>query len=186
MTAASRRVPNSFWRWSLRIYRLPGVESALLALQDGAGTDTNLLLWCCWQAGEGRALDRRTLRRSMAATARWQSEVIVPLRRARRALGRAPQGLPDGWAGELRKRIGAVELDMEYAEQRALFELALSLPPLVRTLAPRDAALASIARYLGLLGAEVAPAVQRLVEVVIDACWPAPNAALRTARRRPS
>lgn len=167
-----RHEPNPFWRFSLRTYRLPGVEAAFLALQDEAGTDTNLLLWCCWQAGERRALDRRTLRRAMAAVARWQSDVILPLRRARRSIRRAPQGLPGGWAGELRQRIGAVELDMEYAEQRALFEIAQSLPRRTRAIAPRDAAQASIARYLGLLGAAPAPTAWRHVDVVIQACWP--------------
>ncbi len=170
--AGLRHEPNPFWRYSLRTYRLPGVEAAFLALQDDAGTDTNLLLWCCWHASLGRALDRRTLRRAMAATARWQADVIVPLRRARRSLKRSPQGLPDGWAGELRQRIGAVELDMEYAEQRALFELAQTLPPAARSSAPRAAAQAGVARYLDLLGSVVTPAVQGHVDAVIGACWP--------------
>lgn len=171
MTAA-RHEPNPFWRFSLRTYRLSGVEDACLALQDGAGTDTNLLLWCCWQANLGRALDKRALRRAMAATACWQAEVILPLRGARRALKRSPQGLPEGWAGDLRRRIGAVELDMEYAEQRALFELAQALPPAARAGAPREAAQASIARYLDLLGAVATPAIERDVDLVVGACWP--------------
>ena len=167
-----RHEPNAFWRFSLRSYRLPGVEAAFLALQDDAGTDTNLLLWCCWQASQGRALDRRGLHRAMAATARWQAEVIAPLRRARRSLKAAPQGLPEGWAADLRKRIAAAELDMEYAEQRALFELAQALPKATRTLAPRAAAQASVARYLDLLGAVVTPAMTRRVDHIISACLP--------------
>jgi hypothetical protein len=45
-------------------------------------------------------------------------------RRAQRSLKHWPQGLPERWAGDLRRRIAAVELDMAYAKQRALFELA--------------------------------------------------------------
>lgn len=168
-----RHEPHPFWRFSLRTYRLPGVEAALLALQDDAGTDTNLLLWCAWLAVDGRSLDKRTLRRAMAGVARWQSEVILPLRRARRSLKTAPPSQQGGWADELRQRIGAVELDMEYVEQRALFELAQALPQAARAVPPREAAQASIARYLGLLGAVVTPAVERRVGVLIEACLPA-------------
>jgi uncharacterized protein (TIGR02444 family) len=164
-----RHEPHPFWRFSLRTYRLPGVEAAFLALQDVAGTDTNLLLWCCWQGRLGRALDKRILRRAVAAVARWQADVILPLRRARRSLKRWPQGLPEGWAGDLRRRIANVELDMEYAEQRALFELASALAPVARSLAPREVARASIARYLELQGVVVTPVVERCVAVVIEA-----------------
>jgi uncharacterized protein (TIGR02444 family) len=165
----TRHEPNAFWRYSLRSYRLPGVEAACLALQEEAGTDTNLLLWCCWQASLGRALDRRALRRAMAATARWQSEVILPLRRARRSLKAAPQGLPEGWAADLRGRIAAAELDMEYAEQRLLFDLAQALPAAGRRLPPREAAQAGVARYLDLLGAVVTPVLTRQVDAIIGA-----------------
>lgn len=168
----ARHEPNAFWRYSLRVYRLPGVEAALLALQDAAGTDTNLLLWCCWQASRGRALDKRTLRRAMAATARWQSEVILPLRRARRALKAAPHGLPEGWAADLRRRIAAAELDMEYAEQRLLFDLAQGLAAPPRPRAPRAEAQGAVARYLDLLGALVTADVARQVDAVIAAGVP--------------
>jgi uncharacterized protein (TIGR02444 family) len=167
-----RREPNDFWRFSLHTYRQPGVEAACLALQDRCGTDTNLLLYCCWIGSTGRSLDKRALRRALAVVARWQADVILPLRRARNSLKRSPQGLPEGWAGELRKRIAATELDMEFAEQRALFELAQALPPAARPSTPRATALAGIARYLGLLGTVATPAVARRVGIVIDACWP--------------
>lgn len=165
-----RRDGNDFWRYSLRVYRLPGIEAACLALQDEAGTDTNLLLWCCWQASLGRALAKRDLRRAMAATARWQAEVILPLRRARRSLKARPQGLPEGWADGLRKRIAAAELEMEYAEQRALYELAQGLPAAARKMAQKDAAQAGVARYLDLLGAVVTADMTGRVDAVIAAC----------------
>lgn len=167
-----RREGNDFWRWSLRTYRLPGVEAALIALQEEAGTDTNLLLWCCWQASLGRALGKRELRRAMAATARWQAEVIVPLRRARRSLKASPQGLPEGWADDLRRRIAAAELDMEYVEQRALFELAQALAAPARKVAPKAAAQVSVAHYIALLGVVVTPAVARRVDAIIGTCVP--------------
>ena len=147
-----RREPNGFWRFSLTVYRRPGVEAALLALQERCGSDTNLLLYACWLASRGQALDQRRWRQTMTAVARWQAEAIQPLRRARRAVKAAGADLPPGWAAELRQRLGRLELDLEYLEQHTLFTLAQQLPPPRRALAPRAAAVASITRYLELLG----------------------------------
>ena len=165
-----RRESNAFWRFSLTVYRLPGVEAALLALQDRCGTDTNLLLYCCWLASVGRSPDRRSLRRAMAAVARWQAEAIQPMRRARRTVKATGAELPPGWAADLRQRLGRLELDLEYLEQHTLFGLAQQLPPSHRTLASRAAAQASITRYLGLLGLAPEAAVRAELTCLLDAC----------------
>ncbi len=170
-----RREPNAFWRFSLHSYRLPGVEAACLALQDRWGTDTNLLLYCCWLGTTGRALDKRLLRRAMSTVARLQAEVIQPLRQVRRTLKAAPLDLPTGWAADLRKRIGAVELDLEYLEQCVLFQLAQSLPPLASRQPPRAAAQASIARYLALLPVPPAALARQHTVTLLDACFPPPG-----------
>ena len=97
----AQREPNALWRYSLAVYRRPGVEAALLSLQERFGTDTNLLLYACWLALRGQALDQRQWRQAMAAVAQWQAEAIQPLRRARRAAKAAAAGLPPGWAAQL-------------------------------------------------------------------------------------
>jgi uncharacterized protein (TIGR02444 family) len=171
-----RREPNAFWRYSLAAYRLPGVEAACLALQDRWATDTNLLLYCCWLAGTGRALDKRMLRRVMATVEHGQSELILPLRRVRRALKAASGKQPPGWAADLRKRIGAVELDLEYLEQQALAQFAQRLPPVTRQQPPRAAARASIDRYLALLGVPPAALERRRTQAMLEACFPSPPA----------
>ena len=169
-----RREANAFWRFSLHTYRLPGIEAACLVLQDRCGTDTNLLLYCCWLGTSGRSLDRRVLRRAMAAVALWQAEVIRPLRQARRALKAAPLDLPDGWAADLRKRIGAVELDLEYLEQCVLAKQAQNLPPQTRRQPPRVASQASLARYLTLMGVLPTALERQQAGTVLDACCPPP------------
>ena len=169
-----RREANAFWRFSLHTYRLRGIEAACLALQDRWGTDTNLLLYCCWLGTSGRSLDRRELRRAMAALARWQAEVILPLRQARRALKVAPLDLPDGWAADLRKRIGAVELDLEYLEQCVLANQAQNLPPQARRQLPRVAAQASLGRYLTLMQLPPTAVDRQHAWTVLDACCPPP------------
>jgi uncharacterized protein (TIGR02444 family) len=168
------RAPNALWRYSLHAYRLPGVEAACLALQDGWATDTNLLLLCCWMGSTGRALDKRGLRRAMATVARLQAEAILPLRQVRRALKAAPPGLPLEWGAELRQRIGAVELDLEYLEQAALFQQAQTLSPAAGPLPHRAAARASIGRYLALLAVPPRAIEQRHIETLLDACFPPP------------
>ena len=79
---------NPFWRFSLRTYRAPGVQDACLALQDRCGADVNLLLFCGWTGRDGRALDEGSLRSAVGRVGLWQSEVIAPLRLARRGLKR--------------------------------------------------------------------------------------------------
>lgn len=171
-----RRESNAFWRFSLHAYRLPGVEAACLGLQDGWATDTNLLLYCCWLGSTGRTLDKRGLRRAMAAVARLQDEVIRPLRQVRRILKAMSADLPEEWAPDLRKRIGAVELDLEYLEQCLLAQQAQALAPPARRLPLRAAAQANLARYLALLKVPPGTLAQQCTETLVEACFPPPGA----------
>jgi uncharacterized protein (TIGR02444 family) len=43
---------NDFWRFSLRIYRAPGVADECIAVQERYGIDVNLMLFCAWLAAE--------------------------------------------------------------------------------------------------------------------------------------
>ena len=55
---------NDLWRFSQDFYRLPGVASALIALQDRAGLDVNLMLFALWLGVTGRSpLDHAGLAR---------------------------------------------------------------------------------------------------------------------------
>lgn len=164
-----RREPNAFWSYSLRIYRVAGVAEACLALQEDWGADVNLLLYCCWLGQAGRALDKRSLRKAVTAVSRWQAEVIKPLRQARRTLKKPPDGVPVEWAGQLRKRIGALELNLEYLEQRLLTDAAQALPPAKHSQPPGTATVASLNRYLALLGVPTGQADIQ-VAIILDAC----------------
>ena len=172
-----RRVGFPFWRFSTRVYRAPLVARACLALQDGCGADVNLLLFCCWMGRNGWRLGRQTLRSAMRAAAPWQSEVVQPLRGARRALKQEYRGADREFCESLRKRIGAAELDAEYAEQHILARCAAELPPRARKCEPRAAAQANLERYLDLLGAPPGPREARDLATLIDACFPRPSSA---------
>jgi len=146
-----RRKPNAFWRFSLATYGEPAVAAACLALQDRWDADVNLLLYCCWLGRAGRALDRRGLRAAMLKVKALQCNIIRPLRQSRRALKQVPRGVPKPWAKQLKDRIAAVEIDLEYIEHRILLLAAKRLPPAKRKLTPRAAIAASLSRYLTLL-----------------------------------
>lgn len=153
-----RAAAAAFWRFSLQLYRRPGVEPACLWLQERRGADVNLLLLCCWLGREGRVADRRFLRGARSAAATWRREVVQPLRRARRWLGKGLRGAAAERAAALRRAARSAELEAEHVEQVLLAERALRLP----AGAGRDATAANLARYAGLLGAAGAAPARRL------------------------
>jgi uncharacterized protein (TIGR02444 family) len=171
----------TFWRYSLRLYRAEGVADACLALQDRSGADVNVLLFCCWTGSRGQALSVREIRAALATVRRWQREVVLPLREARRALKRiiadlhaAVPGIASGTVGadtlaRLRKRIAAEELAAEHVEQQLLAAFAAGLPAATRVARPEAAVAGNLERYAGLLGTTLAARERRCLEVLKDA-----------------
>jgi uncharacterized protein (TIGR02444 family) len=108
---------EALWRFSLALYARPGVAAALLAIQDRAGRDVNLVLWGLW-LGVGRRcrLDAARLAEAEAAIAEINADAIAPLRRLRRQL----RETADRDLGGLRRRIAALELAAERQAQHRL------------------------------------------------------------------
>jgi uncharacterized protein (TIGR02444 family) len=134
---------EAFWRFSLAFYARPGVAEALIALQDRAGCDVNLVLLALWRgAACGHRLDHAELSAAEAAVRPLRRDVIEPLRRLRRGL--KTQSDPD--IQVLRRCIGALELA---AERRAQSRLAATIAE-PRGGGDRNAAArANLALYLG-------------------------------------
>ncbi|MBI3371852.1 MAG: TIGR02444 family protein [Betaproteobacteria bacterium] len=172
-----RRSGFPFWQFSMRVYRTPRIAEACLALQDDCGVDVNLLLFCCWMGRSGRSLKRQALRAAIRAVAPWQSEVVQPLRRARRTLKQGFRSVEPEYCRLLRKRVGAAELEAEYVEQRTLAERAAELPVLARKCEPRVAAEANLKHYLELLGLRLGRREARNVAILIAACSARPTSA---------
>jgi len=112
---------NPFWTYSLRLYRKAGVAPACLALQDRAGVNVNLLLFCLWAGREGRTLQGTPLNQALAVTRHWAA-IIGPLRQSRRVL----KPIPAADAQRLRARVLQVELEAERLVQDRLHALRLS------------------------------------------------------------
>lgn len=171
----TRHAPHPLWRFSLRVYRAPGVQQACLALQDDCGADVNLLLLCGWAGSAGRAIDLRRLRRAVACVAAWQTQVIAPVRAARRAIKRDPPRNAES-ALALRRQVLALELELEYVEQSMLAELAAGWPAPPRPAAARGTTEANLRRYLKLIGHDAHAAAAAHLKTIADACCePAPR-----------
>jgi uncharacterized protein (TIGR02444 family) len=136
---------EAFWRFSLDFYRLPGVEQALLTLQDRAGHDVNLILYALWLGWSGRGLlGDRELAAARRAAGPIRRGIVMPLRALRRRL----RSDPDPAVQSLRERVKALELEAERIAQSRL--AALAAPPLsAGAAARRAAAQANLARLLG-------------------------------------
>lgn len=138
-----------FWDYSLKAFRTDGVAPALIALQDRAGAHVNLLLFCCWAASEGIAIDPKLLRLAKENAGAWQSEIVEPLRALRRRLKGGFHGFPADEVEALRKQINGLEIEGERIEQGRLAALASGRP---RASADARLAVAGLARYFAELG----------------------------------
>lgn len=108
---------EAFWRFSLAFYARPGVADALIAIQDRAVRDVNLILFGLWLgATQGRLLAAAELADAQAAIAPIAGAAVAPLRSLRRQLRAAAE--PDLQA--LRRRIAGLEIAAERQVQHRL------------------------------------------------------------------
>lgn len=155
-----------FWGFSTDLYARPGVETALLALQDEDGLDVSLLLFCFYVASRDRAVDRELAAAMIAVGENWGMRVVAPLRAVRRELKRLA---PDG---TLRAEVKRLEL----AAERAMHaELEALLPAETDRDADDRRALAerNLSTWLGARNLTLtAPARRARLAVVLDRAFP--------------
>ena len=117
---------EALWRFSLALYARPGVAEALIALQDRAGRDVNLMLFALWiGATRARRLDPAEFATAEAAIGPLNAGVVHQLRRLRRELKAAP----DRDIQALRRRILQAELGAERRVQNRLAAAAIDRQP---------------------------------------------------------
>jgi uncharacterized protein (TIGR02444 family) len=143
---------EAFWRFSLALYARPGVADALVALQDRAGSEVNLVLFGLWLGvSRGHRLSAAELSAAEAAITPVNEAVVLSLRQLRRQLKPAT----DPGIQALRRRIAGLELGAERCVQ---YRLAASLPGEPRA-APEGGRFAAAEANLSLsLGDEFASA----------------------------
>ncbi len=158
MAIDSDEAADGFWRYSLAVYAAPGVAAALIGLQDNAGRDVNLALFCAWVGASGRGrLTTADIERVDGAISGWRHGVIVPLRAARRAI-RQDDGAD---TPELYDQAKALELAAERVAQYRLAGLAPAVGK--RSAATRASdTIANLALYLGEVPTVLAAAVESI------------------------
>jgi uncharacterized protein (TIGR02444 family) len=112
---------NPFWHFSLAVYAMPGVQHECLSLQNEAGVNVNILLYCAWRGTVGDRLTGAKVERLAAAVQDWQANVVMPLRGARDYLKRFA-GPANAGAKTLRSKILEAELLGEQVEQAILYK----------------------------------------------------------------
>jgi uncharacterized protein (TIGR02444 family) len=118
VAAKSARRNRALWPFALHLYGQEGVAVAFLELQDKHGADVPLLLAALWHGASARGvLSPAQKREWQRISARWQDDIVSPLRRARRALKPLEA---DAGAKRLRARVKRAELDAERLQLRLL------------------------------------------------------------------
>ncbi len=147
------RAPGTFWAWAAAVYAQPGVADSLIAAQDNAGLNVNIVLWTCWTATRFDNAPDAAIRRAVEAVAEWHQQVTAPLRAARR--GAKPfESDPDfAGAGDIRKTIKGAELKAERIEINILDRLARRLLKPVDGVGTQARARRNLAAYASLAGA---------------------------------
>ncbi|MDE0801286.1 MAG: TIGR02444 family protein [Rhodospirillaceae bacterium] len=122
---------NPFWEFATSAYSQPGVEKAMLSLQDRMGVDINMVLFCVWLAAykgpNGNGLAEH-LAGALQISGEWQRGLVGPLRTCRENLKIVVEG-PDlsgrnrEVANALRGRLKANELDLEALQILVLYGL---------------------------------------------------------------
>src|SRR5467141_2990804 len=109
------------WRFSRSFYAQPGVSEALLALQDRAGLDVNLILFALWRGACGlQGLSHAELMAAERSAGPIRAAVVLPLRALRQKL----RSDRDADIQRLRGRIKTLEIAAERIVQRRLARLA--------------------------------------------------------------
>lgn len=156
---------NPFWSYSLWVYKRPGVAPSCIALQDRAGIDVNLLLFCLWAGKNRLALRASTLKAALSVSNEWRSAVVLPLRNVRRHLKEPAQSSPALRA--LRERVLAIELQAERLQQDAFYALASPVKPGKGE--PAMLAADNLAAYCRAAGIRLAPSDWTALKTVVRA-----------------
>jgi uncharacterized protein (TIGR02444 family) len=166
------RPENPFWAFSLAAYAKPGVADACLFLQDNAGLDVNLLLYCCWIASvREQALTEDELRNAVGLTAEWREQVVSPLRQIRRGLRGGADGMPGDAVESFRSEVKRLELASERMQQDCLFAIAgpVSAPVPRASWLTRNG-MQNISLYLSVMDIQATPEMDENCRRVADGC----------------
>ncbi len=160
------KLNNDLWDFALHLYGQPGVEPACLALQQGWSLSVNRLLFCCWLATTGRALQPEQLCTSQAA--QWQHSTTEPLRALRYQVRQQRLETPE--LETCYQALRRAELAAEQVELGWLYALSLGWPVTVTATAGcSDLLLQNLCQYLNSKGLEPESRLLGELQVLVQA-----------------
>ncbi len=166
---------ETFWAFSLRTYRQPGVADACLTLQDEYAADVNLLLYCCWAGWRSAALDQAAFERAVGFSQDWAKHVVHPLRTLRRWMkssGCHNDLLDFDDCMDFRETVKATELGAEKLQQAVLESLPLLPQADTQTAPGPQAVAANLRRYCDATGIPWSDEVRLNLGVILRAAFP--------------
>jgi len=167
---------ESFWDFSVRTYRTPGVPEACLSMQNDYHADVNMLLYCIWVSAAIGPFDDELFNRASEYSARWADNVVIRLREARSWMKHTGCGMdpvPTNECMHLREQVKSVEFAAEKMQQQVL-ESMLSVDQ-ARTATPdqlaKDAAV-NLMLYLESIDIQPAEDVRNKLSIMVRAAFP--------------
>jgi uncharacterized protein (TIGR02444 family) len=109
---------NPFWNYTLEVYGVDRVRDIVLRWQDDYGCDVNMILCCCWLAGQRQRLSDDQLAELQRVGAQWRSQCLLPLRNIRRYVK------PQANTASLYRQLKDAEINAEKWQQLGLFQCA--------------------------------------------------------------
>ncbi len=114
---------DRFWHFALDLYRPQGNRALFLRVQDDAGLDVPLALFCLWCGSEGLHLSEPAMGEAVAFSAAWRAARIEPLRALRRAWKASPGPFPAALAEDARQQVAGAEQAVERLQMDHLVTL---------------------------------------------------------------
>jgi uncharacterized protein (TIGR02444 family) len=163
MSSPPVEMESPLWRFSLAVYRGPGVQEECLGVQERFGVDVNLLMLCAYAgAVEGAVLSASDIADALEASGAWHGNVVKELRQVRRTLKPwgAGQGSLSNVVEALRTKVKGAELEAEQIEQAMMWTWLRTQAGQLRRREPRQALAANVFALLvrcGATGAQADP-----------------------------
>lgn len=158
----------SLWDFAVSLYERDPVREICLALQESAGADVNMILYCLWLGATGRGqIDGDTFAHLSEAVSVWHKDVVMPLRAARVRLRKPPKSVAPSAATALRNQIKDIELAAERIELEVLAE-SLERSPVAHDRERRSRDMEnSLTAYLAFIGAPASEDVADAIAILV-------------------
>ncbi|MCK8096478.1 TIGR02444 family protein [Pseudoalteromonas sp. 1CM17D] len=113
---------NDFWQFACALYAKPGQQQTLLALQNQQGKNVNLCLLLLYLDSLKLSINAEQLSTLIASISEFDTQVLKPLRAARRYLKANQESISD--YEKIRQELLNAELKLEKQQQQILIDTA--------------------------------------------------------------